>query len=415
MSTYTLGLGSLILLPVGKLGLDLLDQLGNVLLAHGRVKRQERAVLNNGRGAVESLLGTTGLALLALLALGLGREVLVLAVLLADELGALKTRLVNGSLGLSGQARVGKQGRLLSLERGIEEGEQAVGTADLVQVGGLTGLGEDTLGIGLLALLDVALTLQALALPLLLAGLALVGLVSLLLAVVVILELADGGKLLLLLGLQLGALVAEAGQVLVGLVLLGLDDVELGLDLVVLLGQGLLLGVLHGVLDLLDLGAEVVDLLLGLVELAKVLAQLAQVGDVGQGLLLVDELHGARVDLLVEGLNLAVDILDALEGDLCLGRLLLVDTAAELLVQALDLVQLGRAGILATGLLLADLVGLGNELLAALLGGAGLVLVLVRERNVDLGLDGVLMMVVSTGLSAFQAVFRCFICLSSTL
>lgn len=374
-----------------KLGLDLLNQLRDVLLAHGGIEREERAVLDDGRRAVEALLGGTGVVtLLALLALGLGGEVLIIAILLANKLGTLKTSLVNGALSLSSQARVGHQRGLLSLESRVEEDQQAVSTADLVEVGGLAGLVEDTLGIGHLALLDVLLTLQALLLAVLLAGLTLVGLVGLLCAIVVVLELADGGKLLLLLGLQLGALVTEAGQALVGLILLGLDGVDLSLDLVVLLGQGLLLGVLHGVLDLLDLGAEIVNLLLGLVELAKVLAELAKVGDVGQGLLLVDKLHGSRVDLLVKSLDLAVDILSALEGDLGLGSLLLVDAAAELLVKALDLVQLSGTGILTTGLLLADLVGLSNELLAALLGRAGLVLVLVGQSNVNLGLDGVL-------------------------
>lgn len=374
-----------------KLGLDLLNDAGDIGGAHRGIKAEERAVLDDRRRAVEALLGSAaGVALLALLALGLGGGVLVVAVLLADKLGALETRLVDGSLGLGGQARVGHQRGLLGLEGGVEELEQAVGAADLVQVGGLAGLGEDTLGLGLLALIEVALTLGALALSLLLTSLALVGLESLLLAVVVVLELADGGKLLLLLGLQLGALVTQGRQVLISLILLGLDGVELGLDLVVLLRHGLLLGVLHGVLDLLDLGLEVVNLLLRLIKLAKVLADLAQVGDVGQGLLLVHELHGAGVDLLLEALNLAVDILDALEGNLGLGGLLLSDAVAELLVEALDLVQLGGASILSAGLLLADLVGLGNEFLAALLGRAGLVLVLVGEGNIDLGLDGVL-------------------------
>lgn len=374
-----------------KLGLDLLNDAGDISGAHRGIKAKERAVLDNRRRAVEALLGSTaGVALLALLALGLGGGILVVAVLLADKLGALEARLVDSSLGLGGQARVGQQRGLLGLEGGVEELEQAVGAADLVQVGGLAGLGEDTLGLGLLALIEVALTLGALALSLLLTSLALVGLESLLLAVVVVLELADGSKLLLLLGLQLGALVTQGRQVLISLILLGLDGVELSLDLVVLLRHGLLLGVLHGVLDLLDLGLEVVNLLLRLVKLAKVLADLAQVGDVGQGLLLIDELHGAGVDLLLEALNLAVDILDALEGNLGLGGLLLSNAVAELLVEALDLVQLGGASILSTGLLLADLVGLGNEFLAALLGRAGLVLVLVGEGNIDLGLDGVL-------------------------
>jgi len=41
-------------------------------------------------------------------------------------------------------------------------------------------------------------------------------------------------------------------------------------------------------------------------------------------------------------------------------------------------------------LLLADLIGLGNQLLATLLGGRLLVLVLVRGSEIDLGLDGIL-------------------------
>jgi len=69
---------------------------------------------------------------------------------------------------------------------------------------------------------------------------------------------------------------------------------------------------------------------------------------------------------------------------------LLGDPATELLVEALDLIHLGSAGVLEAGLLLADLVELGDELLAALLGGGGLVLVLVRLGELDLFLDRIL-------------------------
>jgi hypothetical protein len=69
---------------------------------------------------------------------------------------------------------------------------------------------------------------------------------------------------------------------------------------------------------------------------------------------------------------------------------LLVDAASDLLIEALDLVELASTGVLTTGLLLTDLVCLGNELLSPLLGRALLVLVLVGAGNIDLGLDGVL-------------------------
>lgn len=273
---------------------------------------------------------------------------------------------------------------------GVEVLEERVGTADLLEVGGVRSLGKHLLGTLHAALLGDALTLGLLSLAGLLALLTLPLGELLLGAVVLILELLDGLVLFRLKLLELGALVTKAGEVLVGLVLLGLDGVKLGLELVVLFAEGLGLGVLQAVLDLLDLGLEVVDLLLGIVEASKALALLAEVGDLGEGLLLVDELHHAAVDLLLQALNLAVEFLGGLEVDLAAGRLLLGNAAAELLIEALDLVELGGAGILATGLLLTDLVELGDELLALLLGGAGLVLVLARSGELNLGLDLVL-------------------------
>lgn len=374
-----------------QLGPDLLNDSRDVLAAHGGLNANEGTVLNNRRGAVESLGGgCVGTALLALLALLGGGQILVLTVLLTQKLGSLQAGIVDSTLGLSAQAGIGHKRALLDLVVGVEEQQQAVGATDLLEVSRVASLSENSLGLGLLALLVVTVVLGLSLLSLLLAELTLESLECLLLAEVVVLELANGGEGLLLLGMELGALVTEAGDVLVRLVLLGLDGVKLGLNLVVLLGEGLLLGVLHTVLDLLDLGTEFVNLALRVVELTKVLAGLAQAGDIGEGLLLVNELHGARVDLLLEGGNLAVDLLEGLEGNLGLGRLLLVDAASDLLIEALDLVELASTGVLTTGLLLTDLVCLGNELLSPLLGRALLVLVLVGAGNIDLGLDGVL-------------------------
>lgn len=389
--TYALCLGSLVILPVVKLGPNLFNNSGNIVAAHGRVNVHKGTVLNNRGRAVEAL-GTSsgGASLLALLALLVTGKVLVLAVLLADKLGALETSIINCTLGLGAHTTVGDEGALLGLLGGVEEDNQIVSAADLLEVGRVASIGKDTLGVGLFAVMLVLFALGLATLAGLFAGLTLKRGKRLLLAVVLILELADDSELLLLLSLELSALVTELGDSLVSLVLLGLDLVNLGLDLGVLLRHGLLLGVLHAVLDGLDLGAELVNLLLGVVKLAKVLAHLAQAGDVGESLALVDKLHGARVDLLLEGFNLAVNLLGVLVGNLCLGGLLLGDAAADLLIEALYLIQLGSAGVLAAGLLLADLGSLGNELLAAFLGGVGLVLVLVGHGNFDLSLDGIL-------------------------
>ncbi|KAI6759476.1 hypothetical protein HG530_010156 [Fusarium avenaceum] len=329
----------------------------------------------------------TGTTLLALLALLHSRSVLLLTVLLAEELSTLKRRFINSSLGLSAETSIGHERALLNLVARVKELEQAVGAADLIEVGRVAGITQTALSLGLLALLVVTLLLGLLLLTVTLTSLTIVGLVSLLLSVVIILKLADGSVLLLLLGLELGTLITEAGKTLVGLILLSLDGVNLSLDLVVLIGESSLLRVIHAVLDLLDLGAEVVNLLLRILKLTEVLADLTQAGDVRQGLLLIDQSHCAGVDLLVEGSNLGVDLLKVLVGDLGLCRLLLIDSASDLLIEALDLVELRSAGVLSAGLLLSNLVGLSNKLLSSLLGRVGLVLVLVWHSNVNLSLD----------------------------
>ena len=101
----------------------------------------------------------------------------------------------------------------------------------------------------------------------------------------------------------------------------------------------------------------------------------------------------ARVDEALLLVALTVELLKGLVWHLAAGGLLLGDAALELLVEALDLVELGGAGILEARLLLANLLELGDELLAALLGGVGLVLVAVRLGQLDLLLDRVLQVV----------------------
>jgi hypothetical protein len=61
-----------------------------------------------------------------------------------------------------------------------------------------------------------------------------------------------------------------------------------------------------------------------------------------------------------------------------------------LIVEALDLVLLGVPSILATSLLLSDLIGLCNELLSTFLSRIQGILILVWLNEFDLGLDGVL-------------------------
>ncbi|KAK0630625.1 hypothetical protein B0T17DRAFT_225723 [Bombardia bombarda] len=391
---YLASLLRLVSLPVLKLGLDLLDNGRDVGGAHGGLDAHEGAVLHDrGRAAIVlgGVRGGGGGRLLALLALLHGGQVVLAAVLLAYDTHTLNTGIVDLALGLGAQTLVGNQGALLDrLVGGVEEVQQAVGAANLLNISRVASLGEHLLGPLHLALLDDAVPLSLLALAELVAHLALPGNGGLLGLVVLVLELPDGLELLLLLGLELGALVAEARQVLVRLVLLGLDDVGLGLQLVVLLAEGLSFRILHAVLDRLDLGAKFVDVLLRLVKLGKVLALLAQVGNLGQGLLLVHELHHAAVDLAIEVLDLAVDLVDALEGELAAGRLLLGDAGLDLLVEALDLIQLDLAGILASRLLLADLGELAQQLLAALLGGR-LGLLVLGASELNLGLDGILL------------------------
>jgi hypothetical protein len=112
-----------------------------------------------------------------------------------------------------------------------------------------------------------------------------------------------------------------------------------------------------------------------------------QARDLGQCLLLVDQLHHAAVDLLLQASDLLVDILDGLVVDAALGSLELIQARLELLVQLLDLLEDNVARRLVSLLCLTDGVELGLEFLLALAVGRVLV---VRAGRVKLGFASVL-------------------------
>lgn len=372
-----------------QLGLDLLNHGRDLVSAHGRINVHESTVLHNRRGAVEGGSSLGGRLLLALSSLLDGRQVVIVELLLADNLGALDARVVDLAVGLGLEAAAGLQGGLfLADKRGVKEMEQAVGTANLVEVGGVAGFGEHLLGALLLALLLLALTLSLVALPGLLLLLALPVVKCFAGSVVVVLALLELVPLLTLLGLQFGALVTEAAKLLVGGVLLGLDGVEFGLDRVVLLGERLGLGVVGLALGLLDLGIQLVNSLLLLLDQGELLSRAAQFANLLDRLLLVQQCQLARGNLSVELLDPVVKSSLVPEADGLLQRLQLLLALLDLLVQALDLLLRGSARVLAIALLLADFVELGNEFLAALLGGV--LGVLAGSSELNLCLDGVL-------------------------
>jgi len=262
--------------------------------------------------------------------------------------------------------------------------EESLGGADLVLVRGSAGLLKLLLGDFLPAATVVGVVLGA---ALLLADAASLTLVldsGAAGAVELVLDLLDGGVLLLLVLMRGGALVAEGVQVLVDLVLLSLDLVELGGDLGVAVAEGARSRVVHGLLELGDLGLDLVNALLRLIETSEALLLPVELGDIGEGLLLVDNLHGTGIDRLLEAEDLLVDLIDGLVGVLAAGDLLLGDAGLEGLVQALHLVHNLTAGGLARLLLGANLAELGAELLLALGGRRVLV---VGAGEVELGLD----------------------------
>jgi hypothetical protein len=99
--------------------------------------------------------------------------------------------------------------------------------------------------------------------------------------------------------------------------------------------------------------------------------------------------------LAVQLLDCTVNFLNTLKSNLATSSLLFGNAGSELFVETLDLVKLGAASVLADTLLAADLVGFGDQFLTALLGRRRSILVLARGSEVDLGLDGILVVGVS--------------------
>jgi hypothetical protein len=95
----------------------------------------------------------------------------------------------------------------------------------------------------------------------------------------------------------------------------------------------------------------------------------------------------STVDLLIEALDFAVHLIHALEGDTASGDFLLCNTALELLIKFLDLVEDLVASSLSGSLLLANFAELSDEFLSTLSRWRVLTLGLC---NVQLGSDGVL-------------------------
>ena len=387
--TYLLGLAVLVLLPVSELLLELLDSGRDIGLARGCVNANLGELLDDTDVQVElgCCRGSTALfaTLFALLASSAHEVALLLSVLLRDA-SSLDLRGLDSTLS-GGSKLAGRCGLLSGKSRRVEVTNKTLGGVDLILVCGCAGLLETRFG-SLLALASEVLDLLLLAaLVAGLAGLEVVLLEGALLLVVLVLELLPGKVLLLLLGASLIGGFTESLEVLESFVLLGLQAVQLGLELCVLLAESLLLGVVELLLLLSDLRLEVVDSLLLRVEAREVLACLVERGDLGKSLLLVDELHHARVDLLLQTGNLLVDILGRLEVDAALVGLELVLARLELLIELLHLLKDGIATRLVALLGLANSVQLGLELLLAL--GIRGVLV-VRAGGVELGLSGVL-------------------------
>lgn len=377
-----------------ELGLELLDSGRNIFLARGSLNANLGQFLNDANVEVElggSRAGAALLALFALLSASADKVALFFGILLRDA-SALQARLVDSAL--SGSSKLACRSGLLGWESGwVKVTDQAFGSNDLVTVSRCAGLFE-TLAGSLLAL--ACNILELLLTPLLKANLASLGLVRLVCAQlleVCILEILSCLVLLLLLSARLVRLLTKRSQVLEGLVLLGLESIQLSLELGVLVAQGLVLGVVQELLLLSDLGLDVVNLLLLSVEARKVLAGLVKGADLGEGLLLINQLHHATVDLLLQTCDFLVNLLDRLVVRLSLCSLEFGQLLLKLVVELLDLLENGIAARLVPLLCLADSVELGLELLLTF--GIGRVLV-VRLCIVELSLAGVLAMV-STG------------------
>lgn len=310
--THLLGLAVLVLLPECELLLELLNNSRNLALVGRRLNVNLGKLLEHTKGNVElcgSVFGSRGiLVLLALLLLATATDkVVLLFVTLLLECGTLDAGSVNSAVSLGGE--LAWTSGLLGLDRRwIKVAHQTLGGEDLVLVSRGRSLLE--LGLGDLLLLagKVLGLLSGVALLADAVGLLLVLLVGAAGLEVLVLDLPDA-RVCSGLGLVcLCSLVAEGVEVLVDFVLLGLDGVEFLLDGVEAFGEGLGGWVIERLAEFGDLGLEVVNGLLGCVEACETLLLLVERGDFGKGLLLVDQLHHAGVDLLLQAVDLLLDI-----------------------------------------------------------------------------------------------------------
>ena len=163
--------------------------------------------------------------------------------------------------------------------------------------------------------------------------------------VVLVFDRPNDCVLFLLLRLQLRPFVSQGVDPLVRFVLLGLDPIELFGDRRELLAQRFGLGIIQALAQVGQLCLDVVDASLRLLEASEAFALLPQAGDVRQRLFLVHQLHRARVDLLLQPLDLPVDLFDVLVLHAAASVLLLRDPVLQRRVELADLllhVALGR-------------------------------------------------------------------------
>ena len=173
-----------------------------------------------------------------------------------------------------------------------------------------------------------------------------------------------------------GALVEKLAPGASGLLLLLLDFVELSLDLVVALVESLALRVIKRRLELVDLGSVGLNRSLDGGKAFDVAAILLELGDLVESLLLLDELHRARLDLFLKSGDARVDISNRLVGNLGLGSLEVLNLLANSVLKSLELVEHLAASALVTSLLVPQLVQLGAQLCSSdsrgrVLGGTG--------------------------------------------
>ena len=345
---YLFRLAGLVLLPFGDLGCQLLDNRRHVSLVHGRVNFDLGEFLDETNVHVEllsrrsrsSVAVAALLALLALLSTG-AAEVVVLAILLLHDLDALDVGVVHSTANLGAVVRrlallvVQSQGS--KVVGGVEMADKTLGTKDLVVVGRVRGFLQLLVrNLSLLLVLNgiaLGLGLFATHLP----GLILVLLVCATALVVLVLGLFDGGPLLPLLALELGTLRLQRVEVLKHAVLLSLDGVQFLLDLGISVAESLGLRRVKRLPEACNLGLQVVDHVLGLIQPGKVLALLAHRRNVRQGLLLIDQAHTTRVDLLLQTGDLLVDLLNVLERHTAAGVVLLGNPSLQSRVQSIDL------------------------------------------------------------------------------